>query len=68
MKKKATKKAHKDSHTHKETHTERKFTLRDSGGVLDEAEEIIKNKFPKPSLNTWIIEAIQAYNHKHLPS
>lgn len=44
---------------------ERKFTLRDSGGVLDRAEEIIKDKFPKPSLNTWIIEAIQAFNALH---
>jgi len=61
MKKKEIKKAAK----HKSTDDVRKFTLRDSGGVLDQAEKIIETKFPKPSLNTWIIEAIQAYNTTH---
>jgi len=37
----------------------RKFTLRDNGGILSEVELLIKHEFPKPSLNSWIIEAIK---------
>jgi hypothetical protein len=40
----------------------RKFTLRDSGGVLKEIERLTKDTHPKPSLNTYIIEAIKEKN------
>jgi hypothetical protein len=40
----------------------RKFTLRDNGGILKEVERITKDIHPKPSLNRYIIEAIQEAN------
>jgi len=44
----------------------RKFTLRDKGGVLDEVELLIKDSFPKQSLNSYIIQSIQERNTKEL--
>jgi hypothetical protein len=39
---------------------DRKFTLRDKGGILDQVETIIKeHAYPKPSMNSFIIEAVK---------
>lgn len=44
------------------------FPLRDNSNILSEARKIIKRMpvVKKPSLNTYILEAIREYNLKHL--
>lgn len=47
----------------------RKYPLRDKDGIIAEAEKTITrlNRTPKPSLNSYIIEAIAAYNKANKP-